>query len=119
VALTIVVVVMSVLGVIAVYAVQLAYHQKRLASDASGRRAKIHYRAYAAFVESCARIRINHTAGLVNAGGGTDFDDDNYDPAPKDIDTDGDGTNDARFDIGRVENAQTKARRLTCTGLDD
>lgn len=115
--LVIAIVVIVLLALLAGYATQLGYNQRRLSDAGGGRRAKIYYRAQAGVVDANFRIRTNYTAGLtpVIAGG---FLVDTYDPNPYPLDVDGDGTMDCQVDIGPVTNPLTKQRGVSSTGLD-
>ena len=116
VALALVVVVMIMLGLIATYATQLGYNQRRLTESMGGKRAKIYYRAQAGVVNAQWRIRTDYTAGLAPAG---NFTTDAYDPGAYQLDVDGNGTNDCTVDIGPVTNAATKQRAILSTGIDN
>ena len=118
VALIVVVVVVLMLTAIAGYMMQLGFNQRKLTQIAGGQRAKTYFRAQAAIVEANWRIRTDYTAGLAPGGVAPfNFANDLYDPGSKDIDVDGNGTMDARFDIGPA-NPVTKVREILATGLD-
>ncbi len=108
VALSLVVIIVIILGLLATFVTMLGYNQKKLSDAAGGRRAKIYYRAQAGVTEAGWRIR-------ENIGGS--FTTDTYDPAAYSIDVDGDTVNDCTIDIGPA-NAVTKQRAIASTGLD-
>jgi len=115
-ALTVVIIIIIMLGLLATYVTQLGYNQRRLSDTAGGRRAKIYYRAQAGLVDANWRIRTNYTASLSPVGS---FLVDGYDPGAYQLDVDGDGTNDTSVDIGPVTNAATRQRSILSTGLDN
>lgn len=115
VALTLVIVIMIMLGLIAGVVTSLGISQKKLMDAASGRRAKIYYRAQGGVINADWRIRTDYTTGLSPAG---TFTNDAYDPGPYSLDVDGDGTNDTTVDIGAVTNVATKARPVYSCGCD-
>lgn len=114
VALTVVAIVILMVGLLAGYVTQLGFNQRKLSDAASGKRAKIYYRAQAGAVEAMWRIRANYTTGLDTVGS---FTTDAYNPGPYSIDIDGDSVMDATIDIGAA-NVTTKQRAILATGLD-
>lgn len=114
-AMTMVMVIVVMMALIAGYVTQLGYNQRKLVDAASGRRAKIYYRAQAGLVDANARIRTNYTTGLSPAGS---FAVDTYNPAPYNIDVDGDGTQDTTIDIDAVVSAALKNRPIRSAGCD-
>ncbi len=114
-ALSIVIVVIIMLALIAGYAAQLGYNQRRLTDISGGRRAKVYFLAQAGVIDANWRIRNNYTVGLSPVGS---FTNDNYNPNAYSVDVNNDGTNDVTVDIGAVTNALTKQRSISSTGLD-
>lgn len=111
-----VVIVLIMLALLTGYIASLGYNQRRVTDAASGRRAKILYRAKAGAVDAAWRIRANWFGGALNPP--NDFTTDAWDPPVYLLDVDGDGTNDTSVDIGPVTNALTKQRSIASTGLD-
>jgi Tfp pilus assembly protein PilX len=115
-ALTMVIIILVLLALLATYITSISYNQRRFLDRNSSKRMKIFYCAKAGVVDANWRIRTNYTAGLLPAAGS--FANDVYDPAPYNLDVDGDGTVDTTVDIGPVTNAATKERAINSTGLD-
>lgn len=112
VALTIVVIVLIIMGILSAYAMNLGYNQRRMQEQASGRRIKIYYRAQAGAVNAMWRIRSDVAGDLTPAGTFTNA---AYNPNTYLMDIDGDGVNDTSVDIGPLVGGQ---RAILSTGLD-
>ncbi len=124
-ALTVVMIVLGILVMMAGYIFSLGYNRKKITDAASGTRAKISYRAQAGVYDATTRIRKNYpflSPGSVNPMGtdpgsvGADFSNPGFDPAAYTIDVDGNGTMDARINIGAVNGSGQ--RPIDSIGLD-
>ncbi len=113
-ALTLVMVILMLLAATGGYVINLSYNQKRFLDSTSGNRIKAYYWAQAGIVNANTRIGENYTGGLLG-GGGTNFNEPSYDPAPYALDMDGDGVNDVTVDIG-TKDASTGLRPIVATG---
>ena len=115
VALTVVVIVLIMVALLTGYVASLGYNQRRVTDAASGRRAKIFYRAKAGAVDAAWRIRVNYFPTQIPPNS---FLTDAWDPPAYTLDVDGDGTADTSVDIGPVTNPATRQRAVLSTGLD-
>ena len=111
-ALTIVMIIAIILALLAGYATNSSFNQRKVVDNASGHRAKVYYCAQAGVVDANWRIRSNYTtdAGTYNNNA--------YDPPPYTLDVDGNGVADCSVDIGPVVNAAKGNRQILSTGLD-
>ena len=108
-ALTVAVVTLIILALVAAFAANFGYNQKKMVDTSSRVRDTRLYRAQGGVVHANWRIRVNNTAGLNPAGS---FLNDAYDPDAYLLDVDGDGTSDTKINIGAVTNAGTKQRAI-------
>lgn len=93
-ALTLAIVIVMILSTLAAVALALAYNYRMMRDGLTAQHARAHFRAQAGVVDARWRIRNNF---------GMDFTVAANDPAPYDIDIDGDGTNDVTVDIGPAD----------------
>lgn len=115
-ALTIVIIVIIMLVIISAFSANVGFNQKKLIDGASGRRAKIYYKAQAGVMNATWRIQNDYTVGLAPAGTFTTA---AYNPGPYMLDVDTDGIIDVDVDIEplQVNNGRLN-RQILSTGRD-
>ena len=107
VALVVVIIIFTMLALMASFAMNLGYNQRRLSHVGTGTKVVNYYRAQAGVVDAYWRIRTNQ-GGIYTPPA--------FDPPAYFLDVDNNAVNDTTVDIGPV-NAQGR-RPILSTGLD-
>ena len=108
--MTVVIILIMIITLLTGYVLTVAYNHRRLAGSVGGARMRAAAFAQAGVVDAQWRIRTD-PGGFFAAGGPA------YDPAPYNIDVDGDGNNDVSVDISAViDGPDGNTRRIVATG---